>query len=58
VFLLQFWRCWRSYFYLSLQTHGSDSSCLQNNSKSTKYPRGDGRKYSLYSNNQRHPLRS
>jgi hypothetical protein len=31
-------RCWRSYFHLSLLTHGSDSSCLQNNSKAQSTP--------------------
>jgi hypothetical protein len=33
VFLLTFWRCWRSYFHLSSLTHGSSLSCLQKNSK-------------------------
>jgi hypothetical protein len=38
VFLLGFWRCWRSYLHLSLLTHGSDLSCLQNNSKAQSTP--------------------
>jgi hypothetical protein len=31
VLLSGFWRCWWSWFRLSLRTHGSDSPCLQNN---------------------------
>jgi hypothetical protein len=31
VLLWGFWRCWWSWFQLLLQTHGSDSPCLQNN---------------------------
>jgi hypothetical protein len=38
VFLLGFWRCWRSYYHISLLTHGTDSSCLQNNFKAQSTP--------------------
>jgi hypothetical protein len=38
VFLPRFWRCWRSYFHLSLLTHESDLSCLQNKSKAQSTP--------------------
>jgi hypothetical protein len=54
VFILAFWRCWRSYFHLSLLTHGSDSSCLQNNSKAQSTPEVTvGNTHSMLTN-QRH----
>jgi hypothetical protein len=39
VFLLGFWRCWLSYFHISLLTHGRNSSCLQNYFKAQSTPR-------------------
>jgi hypothetical protein len=39
VLLSGFWRCWWSWFQLLLQTHGSDSPCLQNNYNAQSTPR-------------------
>jgi hypothetical protein len=38
VLLSGFWRCWWSWFQLLLQTHGSDSPCLQNNYNAQSTP--------------------
>jgi hypothetical protein len=38
VLLSRFWRCWWSWFQLLLQTHGSDSPCLQNNYNAQSTP--------------------
>jgi hypothetical protein len=55
---LGFWKCWRSYFHLSSLTHGSDSSCLQNNSKAQSTPEVTvGNTHSMLTN-QIYPLRS
>jgi hypothetical protein len=39
VLLSGFWRCWWSWFKLLLRTHGSDSSCLQNNYNAQSTPK-------------------
>jgi hypothetical protein len=41
-----------------LLTHGSDSSCLQNNSKAQSTPKVTVRNTHSMLTNQRHPLRS